>query len=395
MNSPRGDRASHTITHMNVNDLQSAVSLRTAERCALAMKEAKGIAGYPLSDATLRYVAALYDPRGCFEAPWIPSQTALSQKTRFFARGSFSTGTTGIGYIGALVAGDYQTGSLIFSTPTTVMTPSTNAASATNNSSAVTNSPYDLSIFGTGAQQLSWRPVGAALYVRYAGTELNRGGDMLLMEEPNHSDGMAYSYNTALSIDGVKRIPIDGDWHHVCVTPNTVGDTNWSTSSNYYGGRPLMVFINSAAGNAQPYEFEFYVWGEFLGTPARAVSASYNDVVGFDCVQGAANMYMQLDSELGLDGFVKAIHAQQAQTSGCRVVGAPAGNWAGLLSFLPAIANLVGPPLVAAARGALGGLSDHFGVGRAARQRPVREVKQVEIVEKKKTKPKKKKPGSK
>jgi hypothetical protein len=273
-----------------------------------------------------------------------------------FSRGSFSSGAAGVGYVNAGLTPTSDGNPITKTSSTSAGTSATNQAAFTNLQVANVNGPYTRAQFA-GSQPLLFRPVGAALYVRYAGTELNRGGDIVLVGGGDSSDLSPYSMDTSLNRDGVKRIPMDSEWHHVCFVPDQDDIEDWAAAQ----WSPQMVaFVNSATGGPQPFEYEFYAWYEVKGDVCRAKTASYEDRVGYDCIQAGASMYNQLDSELGLDGFIRAIHAQQMQTSGVRMVGAPAGNWAGLLAFLPALASLVGPALLDTARGALLGLTGHL-----------------------------------
>jgi len=182
-----------------------------------------------------------------------------------------------------------------------------------------------------------------ALYVRYAGTELNKGGDIVLLEEPNHQDIGQYSYNTALNQDGAKRLKVGNDWVHVNYSPNDFSELAYYPTDKFLSGTGagiLGCFVLAAAGNPQPFDYEIYIKFEASGSICRASSASFNDVIGANVVMGACTMFQQLDSTLGLDGFMSAIHAQARNLSG--VSKKPAsGNWAGLLPYLPMLANLL------------------------------------------------------
>lgn len=330
-----------------ISDLRSETSLMSAERVQQAVIESKKIRGFPLSDASLRYVAALYDPRQCYEAPWIPSQTCFSDKFHVFVRGSFATGTTGYGYVTARLNSASDTYTTISTTSASVGGAATLFNAYSNLTNSTNNSKYVAANFGTTGQLLSGRPVAAALYVRYAGTEMNRGGDYLLIEEPNHSDLQAnYSYNLSLTQDGCKRIPVTQEWVHVCFTPNSQNEFAFNSANlpnAPVGGNNVIGIAVSSAVAAQPFEFEFHMWAEAAGASARSATASYNDVLGSDVILGAGNMYQQLDCVLGLDGFMRAIHAQMSNQSGVLSGSAPSGNWAGLLPYLPLLASLAGP----------------------------------------------------
>jgi hypothetical protein len=317
-----------------------------------------------IGDTALRYMAALFDPRTMKEEVWVPTAAMLSQKTLCFTRGSFSTGTSGYGLVACTPQAFSDVASVTYSTSTTVTAggPALIGASYTNTASSAPNSPFTsaqigISTSATGLQ--SWRVVSQALYVKYADTELNRGGDMILFEEPSHGDALQYSYNTALSIDGAKRVKVDNEWQHVCWAPvnvsasagSALNETAWSSAANSPGRRNLCVFVNSA-GQPRAFDYEMYMWVEFVGPLARAPSVSFNDPIGFEAVIGATQMFQQLDSVLGMEGFVRAVEAQLANQSLPRGEP-PHGNFVGLLPFLPKLAEMVGPVLRGALKGGL------------------------------------------
>lgn len=345
-----------------------------------------------LGDSALRYMASLYDPRSVKEANWVPQNAALSQKTLVFTRGTFSTGTSGLGYVCATPQPFNDIASVTSTTVSSAGGPGTILASVTNTQSAAPNGPFASTQIGpnTGgsAGLLSWRVVSQAIYVRFAGTELNRGGDMLLFEEPQHGDVLQYSFNTALSIDGVKRVKVSSDWQHVSwnptvYQPNSVSgsaqdETAWSNSPTQPARRNLAIVVQSAAW-PQPFDYEVYSWVEFVGSLARSPSISFNDPIGFNAIVGASQMYQQLDSVLGMEGFVRAVEAQLANQS-IPASLPPHGNFVGLLPFLPKLAEMVGPVLKGALKGGM----------MAALPREMRQVVKAEKARKTLAKPRNK-----
>lgn len=316
----------------------------SAERAKSAITQSRKEKSISLSDPTLRWIAALYDPRQCYEDVAIPLQAIYSEKNKVFARGQFFTGTTGVGFVSAAAVGSNDGLCARFTTATSVGTTATAANAFTNLSSGLTNSRYAQAAYGTTPTTCQGRLVAMSLYVRYAGTELNKGGDIVLLEEPNHQDIGAYSYNTALAQDGAKRLKVGNDWVHVNFSPNNYSELAYVANSGQFiqaGGAGILgCFVLAAAGNAQPFDYEIFLHFETSGSICRAASASFNDEIGANVVMGACTMFQQLDSTLGLDGFLAAIHAQGRNLSG--VSKKPAnGNWAGLLPYLPMIANLL------------------------------------------------------
>lgn len=316
-----------------------------------------------LSDAALRYMSALYDPKNCPEEASVPSETQLSLKLKTFGRGSFATGTSGYGGIVvqplAMLANNIQ-----FAAATAANSVGGAAANFSGGSGTFTNltslgsnnSPYALAAFGQGVGLLGWKLVGCALYVKYAGTELNRGGDMILVEDPSHQSLLPQSYNSVMGFDYSKRVPITEDWQHVCATPSESLDTDFTygTLSNWNTGELpyLACFINSA-GATQPFDYEIYCIFEVVGTTARGATISFNDPIGFAAVTGAADQLQQLDSVVGMSGFVRCVEDQLRNMTGLPQNCTSVQNWAGLTTFLPQLAELAMPILKGAANGAI------------------------------------------
>lgn len=297
-----------------------------------------------LSDPSLRWVAALYDPRTCAEEPAVPHSTNLSQKIKVFSRGSFQTGTTGYGFIAAapFLAVANNSSPITATSAASIVTASSTLGTTATVTNSNTNSPHAIAAFGATTGLLNYKLVGAALYVKYAGTELNRGGDMVLVEEPNHNTLFTYSYNTALGLDYAKRVSVSNDWAHVCYTPNSDAECefNINLAAAPYISPFLGMMVNSAGVVGAPFDFEFYGWYELVGSPARGATIGFADPIGYYGVSGAANQFQQLDSTLGIDGFLHAISTQLDNMSGVGRNATHKQNFAGLAAFLPSLAGI-------------------------------------------------------
>lgn len=315
-------------------------------------------------------MAALYDPRTCAEEPSVPFDTNLSLKQKVFIRGSFSTGTTGYGVISfnpiAIMANDLSPMTYTVATSTGGSGTILNSFTALSNGSN-SNSLFATSAFTASPNGLLWKLTGAALYVKYADTELNRGGDMVLIEQPNHQTLGLVSYVSALNNDFVKRVSMGTDWVRVCYTPNGPNETSYSSGSpgsSAFFKDFLGVFVNSA-GSARSFDFEAFAWFEVVGQAARGASISMDDPIGYHAVLGAANQFQQLDSVLGADGFLHAVEDQLANVSGVGRNTTHQQNWAGLAAFLPQIAGVATRALSSAGKSILTDLT------AGSRSRPV------------------------
>lgn len=340
-----------------------------------------GEAGVPLSDTSLRYVASLCRPDLAEEDAWVPYQTRSSEFNRCFSRGSFSTGTTGFGFvtINTTVVSDTSPGSA--STAASVMTAATTISAATAPVALPNlNSRYTTAEVTSGSSPVQVQLVGLLLKVKYAGTELNRGGDMLLFETPNHEATGGYSYNTAMGADNCRRVGVSNDWQYVAWSPiNEATELNWLAAATATGvnNTLLAIFVNSA-GASQPFDFE--VWEVFraVGVICRGRVETFVDPIGAPVIFAAARGIMQLDSTFGIGGFMRSIHAQFQNVSCVKCTGAPRGNFLGLAPFLPALlsgAAAIGkfalPALKKAGTWALGGLASgaHKELGNMAMQK--------------------------
>lgn len=338
MYSPRWDRATREIPRVLKKDTMSSANPGRVAK---------------LSDPSLRWMAALYDARSCMEEPAVPSETQLSRKFKVFGRGSFATGTTGYGFIlvspPSMAANNAQFASC--TAANSVGGAVTNPTGFTNVVNlGATNSDYPSAAYGAGIGLLSWKLVGCTVYVKYAGTELNRGGDMILVEDPSHGSLTAQSYNTCMSLDFTKRVSVINEWQSVSWTPADSLETDFSFVSPVNTNFPLGLYVNSA-GASQPFDYEVYAWFEVVGSSARGATISFNDPVGFGAVSGAMNQFQQLDSVLGMHGFVAAVEEQLSNMSGCAMTTTHQQNWAGLAAFLPSLANVASRALSGAVKG--------------------------------------------
>jgi hypothetical protein len=246
------------------------------------------------------------------------------------------------------------------------MTASTTINGATNAAAMpYLNSRYTTAELTSSVSPVAVQQVGLLLKVKYAGTELNRGGDMLLFETPNHESTGGYSYNTAMGADNCRRVSVSNEWQYVAwSTINEASELQWSSAAYSTGvaNSTLCIFVNSA-GASQPFDFELWSIFRAVGVICRGRVETFVDPIGAPVIFAAARGIMQLDSTFGIGGFMRSIHAQFQNVSCVRCNGAPRGNFLGLAPFLPAIlsgAAAIGkfalPALKKAGSWALGGL---------------------------------------
>lgn len=264
-----------------------------------------------MSPCAAEYCLCLANP---FTGPaaCIPSYPALlTRKTRAYAKGTFSTGTAGFGCITVTptlgVANDqrfvlYTSSAFAGTSPTF---NSTFVQGTAGNNYATSNSDYASGVFTQADSPNKLRVVSCGLRIRYAGTELNRGGYIVGFMDPNHESimvdnaGAGKAQSTIEGYTESKRFGVDRKWKTVLFRPvdeidNTfvtgdptflgAGGTVVSTPGMYY-----MAFYVQAASSATPltYEWEVYANYEVTGRGVRGKTASHFDPVGHAAVHAS------------------------------------------------------------------------------------------------------------
>lgn len=239
---------------------------------------------FRLSDCSAQYADTLADP---FESPsgaCVPIIPAFpSRKAVYFIRGALQTSsTTGIGYVycGPNCASDVS--SLWYSTST--YAGSVLANTGTGVSAGQLNSDYTSASFS--AQALQWRPVACGVRVRYTGTELNRGGTVYAIEQPDHIDLSGSTITDLLKYDACHRFAVDRSWTDVCWAPVSMSDTDYTNGNTPIGVLALMIQAPSATTSIS-FDFEMFIHVELIGRAARGKSPSHSDETGFGTVLGA------------------------------------------------------------------------------------------------------------
>ncbi len=307
-----------------------------------------------LSDCALAYAAALADPFHCQPAciPMGSGQSSL--KSKVFARGTLTTSsTTAFGFL--LV----QPFNLAATTSTAAQRPirytdSTYAGAVLQTDSTAvgvleldSNSPFAT----TGADSISARLVSAGIRVRYAGTELNCGGTIVCLEDPEHynmdelgqSDLLAHEQSRSYSVEM-------GKWSNVTFKPRSTNELQFynidmkpdseaqnmtarSTNAETGVGTPwcLAIAIVSAVVT-QPFYFEVYGNFEFIGENVRGKSRTMLDARGATAVREAASEVPSATHTPNLFGHAKMIAAKATDlllTNSDLVVQMVGGNYGG------------------------------------------------------------------
>jgi len=233
-------------------------------------------------------------PLACI--PIHPAQ--LSKKVRNFVRGTFQSQTSnGIAYIAAWpeagVVNDQF--SIIHSLPSST-TANWFDFSAAGQGFDSTNAEYSETQIGLDSDQFEFRVVGSGLRIRYTGTELNRGGEIVGICDANHVSLFQRSLADINKEEVAKKFSVDRKWKTVLYRPVENDDFQFASSitsvaftdteKTYYMGFALQ----SPAGVSVTFEYEFFSVYELFGKNIRAMTVSNVDAVGFSAVHSVAQL---------------------------------------------------------------------------------------------------------
>lgn len=221
----------------------------------------------------------------------IPSYpSTMSFKQRAWVKGQLSTGTNGIGFI---IANPFQ-GSfsnldgVVYSLSTYTGTTITEALGATVIGGS-TNSQYASTQLGSAANSLQFRPVAAGLRIRYIGSELNRGGQIIALMDPTHDDMNGRNVSALDSEVTSVRFPVTREWTTVLYRPVTNAEIQYQSSvaSSFFMG---CLIVAASAATPLAYEFEYFVVSEFQGAPVRGQTPTPHDPIGFAALDYVTQM---------------------------------------------------------------------------------------------------------
>jgi len=257
-----------------------------------ATKKAKmGMAG--LMPCTQKYVHSIVDPAGeAGRGACVPSGYPIpSQKVRAFERGTFSTGTTGTGYIAFTPTLANDNICVMASSATSVMTNATAINAATNVVSYFQNKlPY--STAELAASTVEGRFISGGLKIRYAGQEDLRSGIIGLFEDPDHLGTGASTVNGIASQESCERQRVTGEgkWSEIYWSgPSKSAESEYKTAP-FYSPQCIIATVDGTvgvAGAAGPAVFEWEAWSnvEYIGRIAVGKTASDVDAQGFGLAQ--------------------------------------------------------------------------------------------------------------
>lgn len=278
---------------------------------------------FHLGNCASMYAESLANP---FEGPpgaCLPvAPSVKSRKMRVWSKFTAAAGTQGFGFVvaapapyndGVVAASSGFYGSVAYSGPTypnNIINQNTTVAGVVQTNF---NSEYTAASFATSGsvQGHKARLVSCGIRIRYRGTELNRGGRYLCLEEPDHASVLGLDPAGCLAYENCHEFPIkDGSWTSVCsggpVAPGEYDflDANANNSSTGGGStglyaKPfpyLAIAFESTSGNL--FDVEVYANWEVIGPNIRGKTYNEADDVGTSTVLGSFRSFndSQLDS---------------------------------------------------------------------------------------------------
>jgi hypothetical protein len=254
-----------------------------------------------LSRVTAEYVESLANP---YTGPLatIPSYPALETKRqRSFVRGTFTVPSgSPPGWIIAdpLSAAANDLTCLTY-TLSTFPGNRIDAFTGTGIANATSNSEYTVAQINTpGPTSIQVRVVSAGLRIRYSDTELNRGGSVLALQQPQHQNlaGFPLSATSGYSITDMEsfsetvRFPVTRKWMSIPYKPVFGSELDFQDTipAAPNANTSFMGFmIQGDAAAATTYDFEFYVNHDLTGATVRGKQPSAVDFVGFSAAHSA------------------------------------------------------------------------------------------------------------
>jgi hypothetical protein len=182
--------------------------------------------------------------------------------------------------------------------------------------------PYTGTEFNT--KDISCRVVACGLRVRYQGTELNRGGTIVLARQPESRTIDDAPVSELLSWQPTSRVPCTRTWHHINWRPTNNFEYNFQ-QSNGVGAFNIVIAVSGAEpGNV--FEYEIVTFLEYCGQ-VPDVTPSHSDVNGMSLI--LSNL--------------PANHPVGSSTAEHKMVekGALSDLWDSFTGFMPQLATVV------------------------------------------------------
>jgi len=325
---------------------------------------------FHLGMCTSKFAASLADP---FEGPpdaCMPvTPSVQSRKVRMWTKGTMTTGTaaSNFGFVflgpcpygnGTVPGGANMSASVAYSIGTYAGTTFQYNTGTTGVTQLANNSDVNV------AAGIQARLVSAGLRIRYKGTELNRGGRIVALEEPDHAGLAGQSLSQLLAYQNGHEFPVTENWVSIStsgpVTPgeydflplNSNNTVTGTTSGTGVSAQPNMYlgFAVEAAAAGQNFDFEAYENWEFIGSAIRGKSYNEADDGGVSAVIGAYRSHndAQLDSRHPAVPQIAFRGNDKMPSQPALVEQYAAHNTSGWVTEVQGVAETVGGALLAA-----------------------------------------------
>ena len=309
---------------------------RARQRAAQRKRSAGGTKTQPsrpvvrLSPCVKAYSMALLDPFGSrsrnLESPCIPDDKDVpSYKFSVLSRGSLTLGTAGFGFI---LAAPMSNGNDAEYLATTVAAYAGNTVTGTVGTAGVLNPTYTNFPWAQGSVPV--RLVANGLRIRYTGTELNRGGSVVVASAATWTDNFqGNTFSQIANRSNATMYPVNRQWIQgsyravMADLANTnTGNTGEYVTTNYdltaanTNGK-LVMAITGEAGNTFEYEWvAYYEAIPYQNFSLPMVTASHSDLPGFSWVRDYANRLAATEiGSAALNGFQQFLVKSVAATA--------------------------------------------------------------------------------
>lgn len=281
---------------------------------------------HAMSACGAHYLQALTHPFSLKKAPCIPDLHGVpSKKNKIITRLSFSTGENGSGFIlynpqdkcndvssnSAIV---YTNSAYLGTVSTPVATSGTGIATAREAKIPYASTQFEASTQTPGVQG---RIVGCGMRIRYAGTELNRGGTVNAIRHPDNQTLVGLVSDDIRSYETCAVFPVSREWQTICYrpvrpdefeySPYPVGSFPANPTTPGAGAQlfPMGFVINgtsAASGSvAAPFEAEFVKFIEYIGNVDN-VTRTHTDVSSMSLIRNilpTKSAHRDMHKELG------------------------------------------------------------------------------------------------
>lgn len=234
-----------------------------------------------LSECAINYVKAIHAPWSSVRA-CVPLEPCFpSMKVTTWVKGSMVTGTQGVGFVlvkpTAMVANDAN--SVFFSSNATTFVTAALSTSAAGTGATNSNSPFTASTFT--ADETYYRLVGCGIRVRYVGTELNRGGSVVSLCEPDHTSLDTFGRGSLMTYKSVHAEATRRGWHECCWFPIDAVEVAYRADPVNDSTPCMAVMVQAAdSGTSVTYEYEVFCKFEAHGRTAQSMTYMRGDAAG-------------------------------------------------------------------------------------------------------------------